>query len=207
MVALMALAPIHRAAGLERLIVSSYQAVSGTGRRAIEEMLSQSRAILAEEEPPPPAVYPHRMLPQVEVFEDGDDYTTEERKVMAETRKILGFGEEVGISVTCARVPVLSGHSESINVQTREDLSPDACRELLAAAAGVIVVDDPAAGEYPTAIDAAGRDEVLVGRVRRDPSHERCLNLWVAGDNLRKGAATNAVQVAELLVERGLLRG
>jgi aspartate-semialdehyde dehydrogenase len=209
MVMMMALAPIHRAAGLERLVVSTYQAVSGTGQRAIEELREQSRAVLAGTEVPAPAVYPHRIafnvLPQVEVFEDGDDYTTEERKVMAETRKILGLGEEVGISATCARVPVVTGHSESVNVRTREDLSPRECRALLAEATGVVVVDDPAAGRYPTAIDAAGRDEVLVGRVRRDPGQERTLNLWLAGDNLRKGAATNAVQVAELLVERGLL--
>jgi aspartate-semialdehyde dehydrogenase len=209
MVAMMALAPIHRAVGLERLVVSSYQAVSGTGQRAIEEMLAQSRAILADEEPPPAEIYPHRIafnvLPQVETFKDGDDYTTEERKVMAETRKILGVGEEVAISATCARVPVVSGHSESVNARTREDLSPDDCRALLREAPGVIVVDDPAAGEYPMAIDAAGRDEVLVGRIRRDPDQERTLNLWIAGDNLRKGAATNAVEVAELLVERDLL--
>ena len=145
------------------------------------------------------------MLPQVERFKDGDDYTTEERKVMAETRKILGR-DDIGISATCVRVPVLVGHSESINIQTREPLSPEACRELLAAAPSVVVVDDPADGLYPLAIDVAGRDEVLVGRIRRDPSHERCLNLWVVGDNLRKGAATNAVQIAELIRERGLLR-
>jgi aspartate-semialdehyde dehydrogenase len=209
MVAMMALAPIHRAVGLERLVVSSYQAVSGTGQKAIEELRRQSELVLAGEEDPPATVYPHRIafnvLPQVEVFEDGDDYTTEERKVMAETRKILGLGEEVGISATCARVPVFTGHSESVNVQTREDLSPEACRELLADAPGVVVVDEPGSGRYPLAIDAAGRDEVLVGRIRRDPGHERCLNLWVAGDNLRKGAATNAVQVAELLAERGLI--
>jgi aspartate-semialdehyde dehydrogenase len=209
MVMMMALAPIHRTVGLERLVVSSYQAVSGTGQKAIEELRAQARAILAEEEPPAPAVYPRQIafnvLPQVESFKDGDDYTTEERKVMAETRKILGFGEEVGISATCARVPVFIGHSESINVQTREDLSPEDCRALLAAATGLEVVDDPASAEYPLAIDAAGRDDVLVGRVRRDPGQERTLNLWVAGDNLRKGAATNAVQVAEILVERGWL--
>ena len=209
MVALMALGPIHRAAGLERIILSSYQAVSGTGQRAIEELRRQSKLVLEGEEKPTASVYPHQIafnvLPQVEIFEDGDDYTTEERKVMAETRKILGLGEEVGISATCARVPVFTGHSESLNVQTREDLSPDECRQLLAKAPGVVVVDDPGAGRYPLAIDAAGRDEVLVGRVRRDPGHERCLNLWVAGDNLRKGAATNAVQIAELLVERNLL--
>ncbi|HEX7293121.1 MAG TPA: aspartate-semialdehyde dehydrogenase [Solirubrobacterales bacterium] len=211
MVAMMALAPIHRAVGLERIVVSSYQAVSGTGQKAIEELRAQSKQVLEGEEHPLAAVYPHRIafnvLPQVESFKDGDDYTTEERKVMAETRKILGLGEEVGISATCARVPVFSGHSESVNVQTREDLSPDECRTLLGEAPGVVVVDDPAAGRYPLAIDAAGRDEVLVGRIRRDPGHERCLNLWVAGDNLRKGAATNAVEVAELLVERGLLNG
>lgn len=209
MVMMMALAPIHRAAGLERLVVSSYQAVSGTGQKAIEELRAQSKAVLDGGEVPQAAVYPHQIafnvLPQVEVFKDGDDYTTEERKVMAETRKILGIGEEVGISATCARVPVVTGHSESVNVQTREDLSPEDCRALLGEAEGVVVVDDPAAGRYPMAIDAAGRDEILVGRIRRDPSRERCLNLWIAGDNLHKGAATNAVQVAELLAERGLL--
>jgi len=209
MVAMMALAPIHRAVGLERIVVSSYQAVSGTGQRAIEELRAQSRAVLDGAEAPAPEAYPHRIafnvLPQVESFADGDDYTTEERKVMAETRKILAAGEELAISATCARVPVVSGHSESVNVRTGEDLSPADCRALLAEAPGVTVVDDPAAGAYPMAIDAAGRDDVLVGRVRRDPDEERTLNLWVAGDNLRKGAATNAVQVAELLVERDLL--
>jgi aspartate-semialdehyde dehydrogenase len=155
-----------------------------------------------------PSVYPHRIafnvIPQVETFKDGDDYTTEERKLMAETRKILG-APDLAVSATCARVPVYTGHSESVNIQTRDAFSPEECRELLAAAPGVIVLDNPADGIYPLAIDAAGRDEVFVGRIRRDPSHERCLNLWVVGDNLRKGAATNAVQLAELLVERKLL--
>jgi aspartate-semialdehyde dehydrogenase len=160
--------------------------------------------------PPAPTVYPHaiafNVLPQVEGFRDGDDYTTEERKIMAETRKILAT-PELRISATCARVPVRVGHSESINVQTRAELTPDECRELLARAPGVAVVDDPAAARYPLASDAAGRDDVLVGRIRVDPSAERTLNMWVVGDNLRKGAATNAVQLAELLVARGLLRG
>jgi aspartate-semialdehyde dehydrogenase len=209
MVMMMALAPIHRAVGLERIVVSTYQAVSGTGQRAIEELRDQSKKVLEGDESPLASVYPHRIafnvLPQVETFADGDDYTTEERKVMAETRKILGVGEELAISATCARVPVFSGHSESVNLQTGEELSPDECRELLAAAPGVAVVDDPAAGRYPLAVDAAGRDDVLVGRIRRDPDRERTLNLWVVGDNLRKGAATNAVQVAELLIERDLL--
>jgi aspartate-semialdehyde dehydrogenase len=125
--------------------------------------------------------------------------------MMAETRKILGT-PDLGVSATCARVPVYTGHSESINVQTRDPLSPDECRDLLSEAPGLVVIDDPGDGLYPLAVDAAGRDEVLVGRIRRDPSHERCLNLWVVGDNLRKGAALNAVQLAELLGERDLLR-
>jgi aspartate-semialdehyde dehydrogenase len=211
MAMVVAIAPIHRAAGIERLVVSTYQSVSGTGRRAIDELLDQSHALLHDQDPEPPAVYPHQIafnvVPQVETFKDGDDYTTEERKVMRETRKILGASEEeMRISATCARVPVLTGHSESINVQTRDQLSPEECRELLASSPGLLVVDDPSAGRYPLARDGAGRDEVLVGRIRRDPSHERCLNLWVVGDNLRKGAALNAVQVAELLVERDLVR-
>jgi len=190
--------------------VSTYQSVSGTGRNAIEELKAQSRAVL-DGETTAAEVFPHQVafnvLPQVETFKDGDDYTTEERKVMRETRKILGATEdELRISATCARVPVVTGHSESINLQTREPLEPEECRELLSSAPGVIVVDNPAEGIYPLAIDVEGRDDVLVGRIRRDPSHERCLNLWVVGDNLRKGAATNAVQVAELLVERDLVR-
>ena len=203
-----AIAPIHREVGIERLILSSYQSVSGTGRRAIEELNTQTADVLAGRETSA-KVYPHpiafNVLPQVETFKDGDDYTTEERKVMAETRKILGVGDEVGISATCARVPVIAGHSESVNIELREDLSPEDCRELLAAAPGVVVIDNPSVGLYPTPLDAAGRDEVLVGRIRRDPSRPNCLNLWIVGDNLRKGAATNAVQVAELLIERDLL--
>jgi aspartate-semialdehyde dehydrogenase len=205
-----ALAPLHREARIERLVVSTYQSVSGTGRRAIEELREQSRAVLAGERPSA-EVFPHpiafNVIPQVETFKDGDDYTTEERKVMRETRKIFGASEEeMRISATCARVPVITGHSESINLQTREPLSPERCRELLSLAPGVIVVDAPAEGIYPLATEGAGRDEVLVGRIRRDPSHDRCLNLWVVGDNLRKGAATNAIQVAELLHERDLVR-
>jgi aspartate-semialdehyde dehydrogenase len=206
---MVALKPILDAAGIERLIVSTYQSVSGTGRNAIAELREQSKAIL-DGKSVEPSVYPHQVafnvLPQVENFANGDDYTTEERKVMAETRKILGLSEGVGISATCARVPVITGHSESVNVQTERDLSPEECRELLSNFPGLIVLDDPGAGIYPLPIAAAGRDEVLVGRIRRDPSHERCLNLWVVGDNLRKGAATNAVQVAELLHQRGLVK-
>ncbi len=203
-----ALAPILEAAGIERLLISTYQSVSGTGKAAVDELTAQTRAHALGEAFPGAHVYPHQIafnvIPQVEVFTDGDDYTTEERKMMGETRKILGAAH-LPISATCARVPVYHGHSESINVQTREDLSPEACRDLLHEAPGVVVIDDPWQGLYPLATASAGRDDVLVGRIRRDPSHERCLNLWVVGDNLRKGAATNAVQVAELLVERGLV--
>jgi aspartate-semialdehyde dehydrogenase len=206
---MVALKPILDTAGIERLIVSTYQSVSGTGRAAIQELRDQSEAVLRGKSVEP-RVFPHQVafniLPQVETFKDGDDYTTEERKVMGETRKILGLTEAVGISATCVRVPVVTGHSESVNVQTGRDLSPEECRELLSQADGLVVLDDPGAGIYPVPIAAEGRDEVLVGRIRRDPSHERCLNLWVVGDNLRKGAATNAVQVAELLHQRNLVR-
>jgi aspartate-semialdehyde dehydrogenase len=202
---MVALRPILDVAGIERIIVSTYQSVSGTGQRAVEELHDQALAILEAKELPAPSVYPHQIafnvLPQVEIFKEGDSYTTEERKMMAETRKILGT-DSIGITATCARVPVYTGHSQSINVQTRDPLSPEECRELIGAAPGVQVIDDPANGLYPLAVDAAGQDDVLVGRIRRDESHERCLNLWVVGDNLRKGAATNAVQVAELITAR-----
>jgi aspartate-semialdehyde dehydrogenase len=203
----MALGPVLESVGIERVVMSSYQAVSGTGQRAVEELHRQAEAVIEARELPAPTVYPHQIafnvLPQVETFKDGDEYTTEERKCMRETSKILG--EDIGVSATCARVPVFTGHSVSANVQTREPLEPEECRELLGAAPGVVVIDDPSNGLYPTALDAAGRDDVLVGRIRRDPSHPRCLNLWIVGNNLRKGAATNAVQVAELLHVRGLL--
>jgi aspartate-semialdehyde dehydrogenase len=203
-----ALGPILRQCGIERVVMSSYQAVSGTGQRAVEELHGQAEAVLDAKELPRPSVYPHQIafnvLPQVESFQDGDDYTTEERKCMRETRKILG-SEDIGVSATCVRVPVFTGHAVSANVQTRAALSPEECRDLLASAPGLTVIDDPANGLYPTPLDAAGRDDVLVGRIRADPSHERCLNLWIVGNNLRKGAATNAVQLAELLHVRGLL--
>jgi aspartate-semialdehyde dehydrogenase len=208
MQALVVLKPIHDAVGLERIVFSSYQSTSGTGARAVQELKDQAHAILHGVQAPPPEVYPHRIafnvVPQVETFKDGDDYTTEERKVIAESRKILGLAE-LRITATCVRVPVINCHSESINVQTQEDLSPDQCRAVLSRAPGVIVADDPAEGLYPLAAEVSGRDEVFVGRIRRDESNPHTLNMWVVGDNLRKGAATNAIQIAELLAERGLL--
>jgi aspartate-semialdehyde dehydrogenase len=203
-----ALKPLYDEAGIERLVISTYQAVSGTGKAAIDELMEQSHAILHGQQAAKPAIYPQQIafnvLAQAGSFPDGDDHTDEERKLINETRKILGDAE-IRVSATCARVPVVSGHSEAVNVETREPLSPESARELLAAAPGVTVADDPAAGVYPMAIEAAGKDEVFVGRIRRDPGNEMALDLWVVSDNLRKGAATNTVQLAELLIERGLL--
>jgi aspartate-semialdehyde dehydrogenase len=202
-----ALKPLHEEAGIERLVVSTYQAVSGTGKAAIDELLEQSHALLHGSERAA-EVYPHPIafnaLPQAGSFPAGDDHTDEERKLINETRKILG-DPGIRVSATCVRVPVVTGHSEAVNVETKRPLEPERARELLAAAPGVTVVDDPAAARYPMAIEAVGKDDVFVGRIRRDPGNERALDLWIVSDNLRKGAATNAVQIAELLVERDLL--
>jgi aspartate-semialdehyde dehydrogenase len=198
-----ALAPLHRAVGIERLVVATYQSVSGTGRRAIEELEAQAHASLHGLDMPAPEVYPEHVAFNVigaaGSFADGDDHTDEERKMMFETRKILE-DESIGVAVTCVRVPVRVCHSEAVNVQTREPLSPQRARELLAGAPGVVLED------VPSPLRAEGRDEVFVGRIRRDESHPRALSMWIVADNLRKGAATNAVQIAELLVARGLLR-
>jgi aspartate-semialdehyde dehydrogenase len=205
-----ALKPLHDAAGIERLVVSTYQSVSGTGMKAVAELRRQARAVLDGQPLGEPQVYAHpiafNVLPHAGSFADGDDHTDEERKLMAETRKILG-DDAIRVSATCVRVPVIFGHSEAVNVQTARPLEPGEARALLAAAPGVTVLDDPASGLYPIATAAAGRDEVFVGRIRRDPSHDSALDLWVVSDNIRKGAATNAVQLAELLVQRDLLHG
>ena len=199
---LVALAPIQRQAGIERLIVSTYQSVSGTGKKAIDELDTQARAALSGDEMPEPEVYPEpiafNVIGAAGNFAEGDDHTDEERKMMFETRKILE-DESIGVAVTCVRVPVRICHSEAVNVQTREPISPEQVRELLGSAAGVVVED------VPTPLRSAGRDEVFVGRIRRDESHPRAFSMWIVSDNLRKGAATNAVQIAEVLVERGLL--
>jgi aspartate-semialdehyde dehydrogenase len=203
-----ALKPLYDEAGIERLVISTYQAVSGTGKRAVDELLDQSHALLHQRAIDPPSSYAHQIafnaLPHAGSFAPGDDHTDEERKLIGETRKILG-DPGIRVSATCVRVPVVNSHSEAINVQTRDPLSPERARELLAAAPGVTVLDDPGAALYPLAIDASGKDDVFVGRIRRDPGHERALDLWIVADNLRKGAALNAVQIAELLHERGLV--
>jgi aspartate-semialdehyde dehydrogenase len=194
---MVALAPIHREAGIERLIVSTYQSVSGTGKGAIDELDTQAHADLHGMDMPDPEAYPDHIAFNVigaaGNFAEGDDHTDEERKMMFETRKILE-DESIGIAVTCVRVPVRVGHSEAVNIQTREPITADGVRELLANAPGV------ALEHVPSPLRAAGRDEVFVGRIRNDESHPRALSMWVVSDNLRKGAATNAVQIAELLV-------
>jgi aspartate-semialdehyde dehydrogenase len=199
---MVALKPIHDAAGIERLIVSTYQSVSGTGVKAVEELDFQTHTVLHGQPVPEPQVYPHPIAFNVLGGAGNfvDDHTDEERKMMFETRKILG-DESIPINVTCARVPVRNCHSESVTVQTREPLSVEEARALLEAAPGLTMVEP-----YPTALSSAGRDDVFVGRLRRDPSHERGLCLWVVSDNLRKGAATNAIQIAEVLHERNLVR-
>ncbi len=201
-----ALKPIADAVGLDRVIVSSYQSVSGTGTAAIEELMAQTRGYLDGNEPEP-SVYPHpiafNVIPHIDVF-DESGYTGEERKVAAETRKMLGM-PDLAISATCVRVPVVQAHSEAIHIETSERISPQHVRELLMGAPGIVLVDDPAYSRYPLPRDAAGRDEVLVGRIREDTSHPRGIAMWLVSDNLRKGAATNAVQIAESLVLRGWL--
>jgi aspartate-semialdehyde dehydrogenase len=194
---MVALAPIHRAVGLERLVVATYQSVSGTGVKAVDELDAQAHASLHGMEMPPPEIYPEpiafNVIGAAGNFADGDDHTDEERKMMFETRKILE-DEAIGVSVTCVRVPVRVSHSEAVNVQTREPITIDQVRELLDDSPGV------ALRNVATPLQAEGHDEVFVGRLRDDESHPRAFSMWVVSDNLRKGAATNAVQIAELLV-------
>jgi aspartate-semialdehyde dehydrogenase len=202
---MVALGPIHRAAGIERLVVSTYQSVSGTGKAALDELDAQTRAAITGETLPEPGVYPDHIAFNVigaaGSFPEGEDHTDEERKMMFETRKILE-DEAIGVAVTCVRVPVRVSHSESVNVQTREPLSAERAAELLRDAPGVVLGPggEPPARLTPSPLRATGRDEVFVGRLRRDESHPRALQMWVVSDNLRKGAATNAVQIAELLI-------
>ena len=201
-----ALKPLHDAARIRHLTIATYQAVSGTGKRAMEELRSQSLAVLQGADVQPD-VYPHPIafnaLPQCDAF-DGDE-TTEETKLVHETHKILE-DDTIGISATCVRVPVWRSHSEAVWIETEQPLGADEARELLDRAPGVRLVDNPAEARYPMPSDAAGADDVLVGRVREDRSRRNGLALWVVADNLRKGAALNGVQIAELLAARGLIR-
>jgi aspartate-semialdehyde dehydrogenase len=205
-VALLAVAPLHRAARVERFTAASYQAASGAGARGMRELEEQARAHV-ECRPVEPRVFPHRLafnlFPHVDVFlENG--YTKEEMKIVNETRKILG-DEAIRVSATCVRVPVLRAHSVALHLETGRKVGVAEAREILSRAPGVLVEDDPARSRYPMPWEVAGRDEVCVGRIREDISHERGLALWVVGDQLLKGAALNAVQVAEVAL--GLEKG
>ena len=200
-----ALKPIHDVARIQRIVVSTYQAVSGTGLKAIDELLTQTRAILNSQKVQK-KVYPHQIafncLPHIDVFlENG--YTKEEMKMVNETRKIME-DPTIRVTATTVRVPVLHSHSESVNIETEKKLTPQKVREILSRAPGVRVDDNPALNEYPLAIYAAGRDETFVGRIREDESIPNGINMWIVSDNIRKGAALNAVQIAEILIEKYL---
>ena len=197
-----ALDPIHKKYGIKRIVVSTYQAVSGTGKKAIDELSDQTRALInftdCENK-----VYPHRIafncLPHIDTFLD-NGYTKEEMKMVNETRKILQ-DDTIAVTATTVRVPVFYGHSESVNIETNAPVSADEVRSLLETAAGIKVVDEPSKNLYPLATDAAGQDLTLVGRIRKDESITNGINMWIVADNIRKGAATNTVQIAQILAK------
>lgn len=198
----MVLHPLHLRYKIKRVVVSTYQSVSGTGARAITQLQAERQGA------PVSRVYPHpidlNILPHIDVFlENG--YTKEEMKMVKETCKIMG-DDSIRVTATTVRVPVMGGHSESVNIEFQDEFSLDEVREILSRSPGVVVQDDPAHAFYPMPLYAEGNDEVFVGRLRRDESQERTLNAWIVADNLRKGAATNAIQIAELMLKKGLLR-
>ncbi len=194
--------PIYRKCGIKRIVVSTYQAVSGTGKKAIDELFDQTRSMINFIDCKI-NVYPHRIafncIPHIDVFLN-NGYTKEEMKMVDETRKILG-DNNIGITATTVRVPVFFSHSESINIETRKHITANEVKSLLETAPGIKVVDDPEKNIYPLAIDAAGQDLTLVGRIREDESIQNGINMWVVADNIRKGAATNTVQIAEILAK------
>lgn len=195
----LALAPLHKAFGVQRVIVSTYQSVTGTGMKAMRQLDDEQQGAVGEKAYPFPI---HRnVIPRCDVFID-NGYTKEEMKLVNETKKILD--PTIRVTATAVRVPVTGGHSEAVNVEFAKEFDLDAVRELLRKAPGLTLLDDPANDGYPMPLLAHGRDEVFVGRLRRDETQPRTLNLWIVADNLRKGAATNAVQIAELLVREGL---
>ncbi len=201
----MVLKPIHDAARIKRVVVSTYQAVSGTGKKAVDELLDQTRDIL-NFQTAECNVYPHQIafncMPQIDVFMK-NAYTKEEMKMVNETRKILE-DDSIGVTATAVRVPVCCSHSESVNIETEKKLTASDVREILSGAPGLTVIDDPASSKYPLAIDTSGKDDTFVGRIREDESIEKGINLWIVADNLRKGAALNAVQIAEILAKEYL---
>jgi aspartate-semialdehyde dehydrogenase len=198
---LMAIAPLHREYTVRRLVISTYQSVTGTGVRAVAQLENERQGISGEMAYPWPI--DKNCIPHCDVFID-NGYTKEEMKLVNETRKILG-DEEIRVTATAVRVPVTGGHSESVNIEFAREFELDRVRALLSETPGIILYDNPAELKYPMPIIAHDRDEVFVGRVRRDFSHEKTLNMWVVADNIRKGAATNAVQIAEYMISAGLL--
>jgi len=196
------LKPLHEKYKIKRVVVSTYQSVTGTGVKAVDQLMNERNGIEGA------MAYPYpidlNVIPQIDVFQD-NGYTKEEMKMILETKKIMG-DESIRVTATTVRIPVMGGHSESVNIEFENDFDLQEVRQLLEQQSGVIVVDDPANLKYPMPKDAHDKDEVLVGRIRRDESQDNTLNLWVVADNLRKGAATNAVQIAEYLLEKGLLQ-
>jgi aspartate-semialdehyde dehydrogenase len=197
----MALAPLHVKYGIKRIVVSTYQSVTGTGKDAVQQMMDERKGVEGTK------VYPHPIdmnaLPHIDTFLD-NGYTKEEMKMVNETRKIMG-DNTIGVTSTTVRIPSIGGHSEAVNVEFKEDFNISEIRSILASTPGVIVQDDPKNNIYPMPINSKGRDEVFVGRLRRDESQPNTLNMWIVADNLRKGAATNAVQIAEFMLEKSLV--
>jgi len=196
----MALAPLHKKYRIKRLVVATYQSVTGTGVKAVAQMENERAGINGE------MAYPHPIdlncFPHGGSFQD-DGYTTEEQKLIDETRKIFD-DRSIMVTATVVRIPVVGGHSEAVNIEFEKEYDIDEARKLISSFPGVVVYDNPALNEYPMPLLAHNRDEVFVGRIRRDLSREKCLNLWIVSDNIRKGAATNAVQIAEFMAENGL---
>lgn len=196
-----ALNPLHKRYGCKRLVVSTYQSVTGTGIKAVNQLMNERNGINGE------MAYKYpidlNVIPQIDVFlENG--YTKEEMKMVNETKKIMR-DDSIRVTATTVRIPVMGGHSESVNIEFENEFELDEVREILASAPGIILVDDPATQQYPMPIDAHEKDEVFVGRLRRDETQAKTLNMWIVSDNLRKGAATNAIQIAEYLIEKGLI--
>lgn len=193
--------PLHEKYKIKRVVVSTYQSVTGTGVKAVDQLMNERKGVEGE------MAYPYpidlNVIPHIDVFQD-NGYTKEEMKMIKETNKIMG-DDSIKVTATTVRIPVMGGHSESVNIEFENDFDLDELRATLAEQEGVIVVDNPAKLEYPMPKDAHGKDEVFVGRIRRDESQDKTVNLWIVADNLRKGAATNAVQVAELLNKKGLI--
>ena len=195
------LKPLHERYGIKRVVVSTYQSVTGTGVKAVQQLNDERAGVEGEKAYPYPIDL--NVIPQIDVFQD-NGYTKEEMKMILETNKILG-DDSIRVTATTVRIPVVGGHSEAVNIEFEKDFDINEVRALLAEQPGIVVVDDPANLQYPMPKDAHGKDEVFVGRIRRDESQEKTLNLWIVADNLRKGAATNAVQIAEALLKKQLL--